>query len=74
MVTGVRKSSLRKTEYRLSSRTQDDFWIRLKRSETKSGEDFCPLRRVMFSHPSAKDVLNAINRKEKQKKKRYSIF
>eukprot|EP01034_Spumella_vulgaris_P030954 gene30954-38254_t len=41
VVTGVRKNKLtRKTEYRISSREQDDFWTQLKRSDAKSGVVF----------------------------------
>jgi hypothetical protein len=49
VVTGIRKSGLtRKTEYRVSSRDEDDYWTQLKRSDAKSGAVFWPLRKALF--------------------------
>jgi len=48
VITDVRKNLLSKTEYRLSRFYQDDLWMKLKRSETKLGVDFRPLRKVLY--------------------------
>eukprot|EP01031_Cornospumella_fuschlensis_P034739 gene34738-42065_t len=48
VVTGVRKNYLSKTEFRVSRFGVDDAWVRLKRGD-KSGLDFRPLRKVLFS-------------------------
>lgn len=50
VVTGIRKTKLFKSEYRLSSIAQDDQWLLLKRSPTKKGTNFQPLRKV-FTPP-----------------------
>lgn len=48
VVTDMSKNGMRKTEYRLSTNNQDDFWAKLKRSEAKNGLEFTPLRKVLF--------------------------
>lgn len=48
VVTDVRKNYMSKTEFRLSRYDHDDIWVRLKRSEGKSGLEFRPLRKVLF--------------------------
>jgi hypothetical protein len=48
VVTDVRKNYLSKTEFRLSRFYHDDTWVKLKRSETKNGLEFRPLRKVLF--------------------------
>lgn len=48
VITGVRKNYLSKTEYRLSRFYSEDTWVRLKRSDGKSGQEFRPLRKVLF--------------------------
>lgn len=48
VVTDVRKNLLSKTEYRLSRYTSEDIWVKLKRSEGKGGNEFRPLRKVLF--------------------------
>lgn len=60
VVTDMTKNNMRKTEYRLSTLHQDDFWAKLKRSDSKPGLEFVPLRKVLFLAPresiaSAKD-------------------
>jgi hypothetical protein len=47
VITGTRKNSARQTEYRISNLTEEDKWVRLKRSAKKEGLDFRPLRKVM---------------------------
>lgn len=57
VVTDVRKNLLSKTEYRLSRFYQDDLWMRLKRSESKLGVEFRPLRKVLFGLTDDDDSL-----------------
>lgn len=47
VITGMRKNTMRKTEFRISSLLREDQWILLKRSESKVGYDFRPLRQVL---------------------------
>lgn len=47
IVTGLRKNTLRKTEYRLSALNKAELWVKLKRSEAKGDVDFSPLRFVI---------------------------
>lgn len=47
VVTGLRKNSQRKTEFRISSLLKEDQWVLLKRSEIKPGYEFTPLRQVL---------------------------
>ena len=44
IITGIRKNTMRKTEYRLSAINKPDQWVKLKRSETKGDLEFTPLR------------------------------
>lgn len=48
VVTDVRKNYLSKTEFRVSRFFHDDQWVKLKRNEGKSGQEFRPLRKVLF--------------------------
>lgn len=48
VITGIRKTALHKTEYRLSSLGKPDLWCKLKRGEKKSGYPFRPNRKVLF--------------------------
>jgi len=47
IVTGVRKNTLSKTEYRLTALGKPDIWCGLKRGEKKSGYRFTPYRKVL---------------------------
>lgn len=53
VVTGARKNHLRKVEYRLSNLEKGDLWVRLRRSEKKTGVPFTINRRVLVLPPSA---------------------
>jgi hypothetical protein len=57
VVTDVRKNYVSKTEFRLSRFYQDDIWVKLKRSETKSGLEFRPLRKVLFGLTNDDDTV-----------------
>lgn len=46
-MTDVRKNYLSKTEYRISRFFHDDMWVKLKRSDSKGGLEFRPLRKVL---------------------------
>ncbi len=49
VITGIRKNTMRKTEFRLSSfgTGKIDQWAKLKRGDGKGGVDFRPLRKVL---------------------------
>lgn len=47
VITALRKNSMRKTEFRISTIHGEDQWVRLKRSDDKSGYVFRPLRKVL---------------------------
>lgn len=49
VVTDVKKNMMSKSEFRLSSAAVEDLWVKLKRSEGKSGLEFRPLRKVLFA-------------------------
>jgi hypothetical protein len=49
VVTAVRKNYLSKTEFRVSRFGAEDVWVRLRRREGKTGFDFRPMRKVLFS-------------------------
>jgi hypothetical protein len=57
VVTDVRKNYVSKTEFRLSRFYQDDIWVKLKRSETKPGLEFRPLRKVLFGLTNDDDTV-----------------
>lgn len=57
VVTDVRKNYMSKTEYRLSRFYHDDIWVRLKRSDGKSGSEFRPLRKVLFGLQDDDDTI-----------------
>lgn len=48
VVTDVRKNLMSKTEFRVSRFYHDDQWVKLKRNEGKSGQEFRPLRKVLY--------------------------
>lgn len=50
-MTGARKNHLRKVEYRLTNLEKGDVWVRLKRSEKKTGVPFTINRRVLHLQP-----------------------
>lgn len=60
VITDVRKNLMSKTEYRLSRFYQDDIWMKLKRSETKPGVEFRPLRKVLFGLQDDEDDDNSV--------------
>ena len=48
MIIGKKKSmAFRKTYFHLCAGSQDEFWVRLKRSNQKKGVTFRPLRKVV---------------------------
>lgn len=49
VVTDVKKNMMSKSEFRLSSSAVEDLWVKLKRAEGKSGLEFRPLRKVLFT-------------------------
>jgi hypothetical protein len=55
VITDLRKNLLSKTEFRLSNFTMDDHWVKLKRGEGKSGNEFRPMRKVLFGLSGAED-------------------
>jgi hypothetical protein len=48
VVTGARKNFISKTEFRISRFLADDQWVKLRRNEGKSGQEFRPMRKVLF--------------------------
>lgn len=62
VVTGIRKSALFKSEYRLSNFLLDDQWVLLKRSPTKKGINFQPLRKVFSPNSSNSSTAGGSNK------------
>ena len=48
VVTDVRKNLLNKTEFRISKFFAEDAWVRLKRGDGRPGNEFRPMRKVLF--------------------------
>ena len=47
VIIDTAKNNLRKTEYKISNHAHGDAWVKLKRSEKKTGVDFRLLRQVL---------------------------
>lgn len=48
VIIDIAKNNLRKTEYKISNKVHGDTWVKLRRSEKKTGVDFRLLRQVLY--------------------------
>ena len=67
VITAVRKNLQRQSEYRVSTDTSADCWLKLRKCSSQRGVEFQPLRKVLFGNNNNTPDNNSSTQEKKDK-------